>query len=100
MKNIILEDGKYTVTRTGGSMYAIRHGEPWQDLTGNKLIGALCARIDELTQAAQMSASLMREAAALLDHLPIKTLEASAVYRWPLRDELAGAALILEDAAK
>lgn len=99
-RDIGLEDGKYTVVRNGGQLSALRHGEPWQDLTGNKLIGALCARIDELEDAAHMSSALMREAAGLLESLPIETLEASPLYRWPLCDELGGAALILEDAVK
>jgi len=45
----------------------------------------------------QMCIALMREAAALLESLPIETLEASPLYRWPLCDELGGAASILED---
>lgn len=47
---LILEDGKYAVLRhDDGSMEALRNGEPWRDLTGDKLVGALCSRIDELT---------------------------------------------------
>lgn len=53
MSNIVLEGGKYTVVRDGGNMHALRHGEPWRDLTGDKLVGALCARIDELEAAAR-----------------------------------------------
>lgn len=49
MSHIYLEDGKYTVVRDGGNMHALRNGETWRDLTGDKLVGALCARIDELT---------------------------------------------------
>jgi len=46
---IVLEDGKYTVLRDDGCLRALRNGEPWRDLTGEKLVGALCDRIDELT---------------------------------------------------
>lgn len=47
-KIYILEDGKYTIECCGGSMKALRYGELWRDLTGDKLIGALLAENDEL----------------------------------------------------
>jgi hypothetical protein len=44
---IELEGGKYTICRSAsGEMVALRYGEPWRDLTGDKLVGAL---VDELT---------------------------------------------------
>lgn len=46
------EDGKYTLVRdSSGYMYALRHGEPWRDLTGDKLIGAMLSEIEELQAA-------------------------------------------------
>lgn len=46
------EDGKYTLVRdSSGYMYALRHGEPWRDLTGDKLIGAMLSDMEELQAA-------------------------------------------------
>lgn len=53
MSNIVLEGGKYTVLSDGGVLRALRNGEPWRDLTGDKLVGALVDRIDELEAAAR-----------------------------------------------
>lgn len=45
---IELEGGKYIVIRhSDGRMEALRYGEPWRDLTGDKLIGAM---FDEIMQ--------------------------------------------------
>ena len=42
MRTLKLEDGKYEIRRhDDGHMDALRHGEPWRDLTGDKLVGAL-----------------------------------------------------------
>lgn len=42
------EGGKYTVIEhDDGSMEALRYGEPWRDLTGDKLIGAMLAALEE-----------------------------------------------------
>lgn len=47
MKTLKLEDGKYEIRRhDNGSMDALRHGEPWRDLTGDKLIGAMFDEIE------------------------------------------------------
>ena len=43
-----LEEGKYIIECDGGSVKALRYGELWRDLTGDKLIGALLAENDEL----------------------------------------------------
>jgi hypothetical protein len=46
---VSVENGKYTViVEPNGSMRALRYGEEWQDLTGQKLIYALTAEIDNL----------------------------------------------------
>jgi len=47
---IELEDGKYEVIfeELVDKFYATRYGQPWQDLTGNKLVYAMLERIVEL----------------------------------------------------
>jgi len=42
------EDGKYTVIQNGGQLSALRYGEKWRDLTGDKLIGAMVSEIESL----------------------------------------------------
>lgn len=49
---ITLDDGKYVVLHNNGSDFrALRHGEPWRDLTGDGLVLAMAQRIQELEQA-------------------------------------------------
>ena len=44
---ITVGDGKYTVIQTnGGRMLATRNGEPWRDLTGDKLVLCLAQELD------------------------------------------------------
>ncbi len=45
-----LEDGKYTVIfdEATGGLSALRYGQVWRDLAGDKLVLALVHRIDEL----------------------------------------------------
>lgn len=45
---IELEDGKYTYVFKDGEQYALRNGEPWRDLTGDKFIYCMAAEIDRL----------------------------------------------------
>lgn len=46
---VTLEDGKYTLVHdTNGGLSALRHGEPWQDLTGNIMVYACFCEIAEL----------------------------------------------------
>lgn len=43
------EGGKYTVVRKeGGSLRALRHGDPWRDLTGDKLVASMLYEIEDL----------------------------------------------------
>lgn len=43
---VSLEEGKYRLIRyKNGALSALRHGEPWRDLTGDKLVGALLDRL-------------------------------------------------------
>lgn len=47
---IDLEDGKYTYVLNDdepGSQYALRHGAPWRDLTGDKFVYCMAAKIEE-----------------------------------------------------
>lgn len=49
MSEITLENGKYTLIRhEDGRMEALRYGEKWRDLTGDKLIAALIDAIDAI----------------------------------------------------
>lgn len=53
-ETVTLEDGKYAlVHNTHGHMHALRYGDPWQELTGNKLIGACFNEIVELRKRLQ-----------------------------------------------
>jgi hypothetical protein len=47
---IVLEGGKYTLIHGEGQMKALRYGEEWRDLTGDKLFGAMVSRIVELVE--------------------------------------------------
>jgi hypothetical protein len=46
---VSVDNGKYTVVveQTGG-MHALRHGEKWRDLTGDKLVYSLAAEVERL----------------------------------------------------
>ena len=49
-RRIELKDGKYVIIQEDdGRQYALRHGEPWRDLTGDKMVGAMFDRIEELS---------------------------------------------------
>ena len=53
------EDKKYTVVfEDDGSCYALRHGEQWRDLTGDKLVGAMLSEVDKLRTALQAVANI------------------------------------------
>lgn len=44
---IDLENGKYTYVFDKSHQYALRHGEPWKDLTGDKFVYCLAAELEE-----------------------------------------------------
>jgi hypothetical protein len=47
--SISLHEGKYKVSHTNGTnFHALRHGQPWRDLTGDGLLLAMVQRIEEL----------------------------------------------------
>lgn len=50
-EKIELEDGKYTVTYNQGELKALRYGEPWREMIGDKLMYAMFCRIHELESA-------------------------------------------------
>ena len=54
------EDGKYTVISDDkGNLKALRHGEPWQDLTGNKMVHAMLYEVDSLkTKVAELESAV------------------------------------------
>jgi len=62
---IELEDGKYTYVFNNGEQYALRYGESWRDLTGDKFIYCMAARIDEL------EAKIKRLREALIEENPL-----------------------------
>ena len=44
-------DGKYTYVLTkDGRQFALRYGEPWQDLVGDKFVLALATELHELRE--------------------------------------------------
>lgn len=51
-EQVTVADGKYTVViGADGSLSALRHGEPWRDLTGDKLVYCLAAELIEARKA-------------------------------------------------
>lgn len=46
---VIIEDGKYAITGLEtGQLRALRHGQPWRELVGDKLVLALAQEIRKL----------------------------------------------------
>lgn len=65
---------KYTVVfHDSGQMEALRHGEPWQDLTGNGLILAMLQDYDDLKEQSEIDTQqiecLLNEVEYLRDKL-------------------------------
>ena len=50
MTEIQIEDGKYTLVSDRGILKALRYGEPWRDLTGDKMIGVMFSEIERLRE--------------------------------------------------
>lgn len=62
------DDGKYTVIfdEKTGKMEALRHGEPWQDLSGNNLVYFMLSAYDSTRlETAQLQAHVAELEAAL-----------------------------------
>jgi len=45
MKQMELDEGKYTVQIDGYSVAVLRYGTPWRDFTGDKFIGSALAEL-------------------------------------------------------
>ena len=46
---VVIEDGKYTITGIEtGRLEALRYGEPWRDLVGDKFVLSLAQEIQTL----------------------------------------------------
>lgn len=45
VQRIVVEGGKYTVVINGGDMHALRYGERWKDLTGDKFVYCLATEL-------------------------------------------------------
>lgn len=69
-----IEDGKYTVIQEAdGRLLALRYGEQWRDLTGDKLVYALAAEVEKLRGECAGFGSIIRgayEKFALSPHHP------------------------------
>lgn len=48
MEKLSFEDGKYQLILDAGEFTALRHGQPWRDLTGDKLVYTMFAEIQRL----------------------------------------------------
>jgi hypothetical protein len=47
--SVVIEDGKYTITGIEtGRLKALRYGEPWSDLVGDKFILSMAQEIQQL----------------------------------------------------
>lgn len=58
---VALDGGKYEVVQeAGGKAYALRHGEHWRDLTGDKLVLSLAY---DLVEARERIANLEEQVA-------------------------------------
>lgn len=75
---VSLEGGKYEVTYDLGIIRATRHGEPWRDLTGDKLVGALVDRIEELESAGHLALNVSRKFVKKVDSGLAKSVETYA----------------------
>jgi hypothetical protein len=50
--DVTVSNGKYRVILPAeGGLHALRHGEPWRDLAGDKLVLALASELDDARQA-------------------------------------------------
>ncbi|WP_394941193.1 hypothetical protein [Psychromicrobium sp. YIM B11713] len=59
---VVIGNGKYAVTGIEtGRLEALRHGEPWRELTGDKLVLCLTQEIQELREKLVAKDKLMRD---------------------------------------
>lgn len=63
MTESVIKLGKYEVRHTNGAnLVALRHGEPWRELTGDGLILAMAQRIEQLESLFNKPSSEMVQA--------------------------------------
>ncbi|BAS11817.1 hypothetical protein AHiyo8_01200 [Arthrobacter sp. Hiyo8] len=66
---VVIENGKYAVTGIEtGRLEALRHGEPWRELTGDKLVLGLAQEIQELREQLAAKDKLMRDLGLIQDN--------------------------------
>lgn len=53
-----LADGKYTYIFEDGKQYALRYGEPWRDLTGDKFVYCLASEASAAQELRQQNARM------------------------------------------
>jgi len=66
--NVTLDEGKYRIVIEDGATTVYRHGELWQDLTGDNLIFNLVHRITELTEAANEASVRLDKVSHLVNY--------------------------------
>ena len=64
------EDGKYTVINDNGNLVALRHGEQWRDLNGDKLVCSMLLEVDALKAQRDELLEACKEAEWNSLHLP------------------------------
>lgn len=63
MTRVDVGDGKYAVVlHDNGAMEALRYGEPWRDLTGDKLVYCLASELQEARDALKRADKLFKVA--------------------------------------
>lgn len=78
-ERIDVADGKYTVINDNGRLSALRHGEPWQDLTGNNLVYWLAVELRDARTTNQELLSLLKEAELFVRVLGLDSDPAAAL---------------------
>lgn len=63
-----VDGGKYTVVQDhNGNLNALRHGQPWRSLVGDKLVLCLAYELDEARAALDKAKALLNEALAEIE---------------------------------
>ena len=89
---ITVGDGKYTVVQTpDGQLSVLRNGEPWRDLTGDKLVLCLAQELD--AARAEILFLLRRDSEELLKRIDTLEAENASLHKQidQLTDDLARA---------
>lgn len=68
MLRVSTSDGKYTVVQdASGKQFALRYGEPWQNLVGNGLTLALAHDLEEAREAVKALVALIEDGVLVRD---------------------------------